>query len=89
MLMHNADAGGLRIMRIVEINYLAADKNAALTWWMGPNNAFYKSRFSSAVFAEQCMDFAAPDIKIDAIKRAHAGKILDQIADFEKRDRAA
>ena len=35
------------------------------------------------------MDFAAPDIKADAIERAHAGEVLDQIADFEKRDRAA
>ena len=38
---------------------------------------------------KRMLDFAALDIKIDAIKRAHAGKILDQIADFEKRDRAA
>jgi hypothetical protein len=46
---------------------------------------FDERAFAGAVFAEERMDFAGPQIEIDSAQRTHAAVIFDELAKFEKR----
>jgi hypothetical protein len=67
VLVYNADAGGLRVMRIVKANGFAVDEYASLGWRMGTDHTFDKRGLAGAVFTEEGMNFTAPNIQANAI----------------------
>jgi hypothetical protein len=51
---------------------------------IGAGDDIDQRRFAGAVFAEQDVNFAAPYVEVDAVKRDDAGKPLRNIGEFEK-----
>jgi hypothetical protein len=83
-LEHRTDADDARAVRR-EIGYLSAlISERTGIGRIGAGDDIDQRRFAGAVFAEQDVNFAAPYVEVDAVKRDDAGKPLRNIGEFEK-----
>ena len=56
----------------------AAEEHATVGRPMHASKNLDQSRLSGAVFAEQYVHFAGPQLEIDFVERKHAGELLGQ-----------
>jgi hypothetical protein len=64
---------------------VAGEGDRAAVGLVRAGDDFDERAFAGAVFAEERVDFAGPQIEIDSAQRTHAAVIFDELAKFEKR----
>lgn len=67
MLMHHANSELERGHGRVDVDGLPFEFNATQLWLDQPDQHFHERTFARAVFAEQRMDFAGANIKLDLL----------------------
>src|ERR1700674_1954289 len=71
--MDDRDAERLRVFGRRDDDRLALDLDRTAIRVYRAGEDFHQRRFAGAVFADQRMHLAAPDVEVDAVERAHAG----------------
>ncbi|MNE60525.1 hypothetical protein D3C80_1556740 [compost metagenome] len=84
LLIDSADAQRLRLADIGGRNLATFQKDRTAVAVINAGQDLDQRRFARAVFAEQCVDFTAPERKIDAIERCDPEKGFADDACFQK-----
>ena len=66
-LIDSADAKGLRMPGIFDLHLGAVENDLAGAFLIGPAQDFHERGFSRAVLAEEDVNFAPPQIKINVV----------------------
>ena len=79
VLMHHADAEGVSVVRVLDLNLDAVFFDDALLSLIQAEKHAHQSRFARTVFAEQSVDLALPELKRDIVVGDDAGESLGDV----------
>ena len=79
VLMHHADTQGIGIIGVVNLNNFTVLLNHALFRLVQAEQNAHQGRLAGAVFAQQCMDFAALQLQRNIIICNDAGELLGNV----------
>src|SRR6266536_1588080 len=82
-LIDRADAKRLRMPGILDLNLSTLEKDLSGTLMICPTEDFHERGFACAVLAEEDMNFAPPQLKINVIQRHDARESLPDVAHFQ------
>ena len=83
MLMDDCDAKVLRLLGRIQFDRPPFEKDLPLGRPARAADQLDQRRFAGAIFAEQSMNLATADLKIDAVERTRTRVFLDQTLDLE------
>src|SRR6266542_442846 len=78
-LVDGADAQGLRVLWISDLDVLTVKNDLARTLLIGPAENFHERGFARAVLAEKDMNLAPSQIEINVVQRHDAGERFPDI----------
>ena len=83
--MDNGDARVLRLLNVFEFTNFSVDHEIAGVgaFWIDTGENVHQCGFARAVFADQCVDLAAPDLQVDVVQRSYAREFLGDVSHFE------
>ena len=77
--MHHADAEGVGVVRVLDLNLDAVFFDDALLSLIQAEKHAHQSRFARTVFAEQSVDLALPELKRDIVVGDDTGESLGDV----------
>ena len=81
--MHCADAGGDRVARRRELDFLAVNQKSAFVGPIQAGHDLDQRRLAGSVLADKRVNFSRPDFHRDAVQRDNAWKALAHAFDRE------